>query len=155
MSVFFKKLPIFLLITIVWVDGFAQGTMPSFQDSFDFDGLQALDNKVLDKMRGGYQSPEGIKVDFGVGKAIVIDGVVQPQYTYNVDTINVGGNTINVGNLQDITAAVKTVIQNNLDNKTIQNFTVLDINVKNLGGFMQAMQSLDNIKASQNIQALR
>jgi hypothetical protein len=151
----FKKALLFALIACASGSVVAKSNMLPDSDSLEFDGLQAVDNKVLDKMRGGFVSPEGVKFDLGVGKAIYVDGQLQLQNSFATNNVHFNEQAISTSNLDSVTSDVKTIIQNNIDNKTIQSFTVLDVNVKNFGGFIESMRTIQDIRAGQNIQALR
>jgi hypothetical protein len=153
--IFFIKVLLFALMVGLPVAIFAQGDKSLLQHPQDFDNLRAVDDTLLDKMRGGFVSTEGIKFDVGVGKAIYVDGILQTQNSFALNNIHFNGQAISAGNLQNISSDVKTIIQNNIDNKTIQNFTVLDVNVKNFGGFMESMRNIQDITSGQNIRVLR
>ncbi len=155
-----KKTLLLLLISSISAPIFAQinsavADISSAEDAQTFEDLEAVDNQVLDKMRGGFVSPEGIKVDVGVGKAIFVDGMLQLQDSFTANNIHFNGKSVSAVELQNIDSNVQTIIQNNIDNKTIQSFTVVDVNVKNVGGFLEAMRGLQDIRASQNVQVLR
>lgn len=115
-----------------------------------FETLQAVDNEVLDEMRGGFVV-DGVKFDIGLQKMVYTDGILQAQNTFdNIGNINLNGNTLTARDVQNLTSSINTLVQNHLDNKTIQALTVVDVNVKNIaslqGGFVEAMRSLQNIQ---------
>ncbi|MEQ1558322.1 MAG: hypothetical protein ABL933_05205 [Methyloglobulus sp.] len=148
---------------------FAQssGMMPS--QSLEFEEKYAVDDSLLDKMRGGFITPDGIKIDIGVGRATFIDGVLQSQNNLDLgQNISVNGHTLSVADLQKIpmsdlsqlVGGLKTIIQNNLDNKHIANFTVLDVAVKNLptnffNHSIESMRNVDDIRSAQEMQLLK
>ncbi|MEQ1529658.1 MAG: hypothetical protein ABL925_10100 [Methylococcales bacterium] len=134
---------------------FAQMDLATAGETQVFETMQAVDNEVLDDMRGGFVSVDGIKFDIGVGKAIYIDGTLQLQNSFEASNIHFNGNAVSSSDLQNITSEVKTIIQNSLDNKTIQNYTVLDVNIKNLGGFVESIRGIQNINAVRDIQVLK
>lgn len=119
----------------------------------NFEKLQAVENTVLETMRGGFITPDGVKFDIGVQKANFIDGILQVQNSFRADDIAWTGKGANVSqsDLQNMASAFNTVIQNNLDQKTIQNLTVIDVNVKNIGnlqnGFVESMRNLQDLQA--------
>ena len=124
-------------------------------DAPSFEVLEAVDNGTLEEMRGGYDSPEGLHFDIGVGKAIYIGGILQLQNSMEANNISFNGAALSAGNLQNLSSEVQSIIQNNLDNRIIQNFTVMDVNVRNFGGFMEAMKNLQDIGSIQAVQVLR
>ncbi len=144
-----------LMVSCIFYSFSAQSGALTKPDSSEFEGIQALDNNELDKMRGGFVSPEGIKFDVGVGRAVYIDGALQLANSFAANNIHFNGNGISTSDLQNINSSVQTILQNNLDNKTIQSFTVVDIGIRNLSGFLQAMRSTQEIRAIQDIQVLR
>ncbi len=124
-------------------------------DSSEFEGTQALDNIELDKMRGGFVSPEGIKFDLGISTSVYVDKVHQIENSFTANNIHYTGNSISASNLQNINSYVQTIIQNNLDNKTIQISTNIDLIIKNFSSSLPALRSNQEIRAIQNIQVLR
>ena len=128
----------------------AQGKPLVGHGEADFETLQAVDNEVLDEMRGGFVV-DGIKFDIGLQKLVYTDGILQAQNTFdNIGNLNLNGNTLTARDVQNLTSTVNTLVQNHLDNKTIQALTVVDVNVKNIaslqGGFVEAMRGLQNIQ---------
>ncbi len=162
---------IFLCLFLVGSNSavFAQssGMLPS--QSLEFEEKYAVDDSLLDKMRGGFITPDGIKIDIGVGRATFIDGVLQQQNNLDLgQSVSVNGHTLSVADLQKIpmsdlshlVGGLKTIIQNNLDNKHIANFTVLDVAVKNLPAnffnhSIESMRNFDDIRSAQEMQSLK
>ncbi len=127
----------------------AQGNPLIDRDELSFEMLQAVDNKVLDKMRGGFVV-DGVKFDIGLQKVVYADGIMQSQNSYDgIGNISLNGTSISGREVQNL-SSINTFIQNNLDNRTIQALNVVDINVKNVGslqgGFVEAMRGLQNIQ---------
>jgi hypothetical protein len=120
-------------------------------DSAVFEG-QVVEDSVLEEMRGGFVSPEGIKVDIGVSRSISIDGVLQNPSSYVVSQFQVNGATFSY-------SSPNSLIQNKLDNKAIDALTTLNVNVANYQGHMQSfmhdLRSSQDLRASQEIQFLK
>ncbi|CAG7855879.1 hypothetical protein MCAMS1_00173 [biofilm metagenome] len=129
-------------------------------DEMEFEAVKLVDDSVLDEMRGGFTTLDGVTVNIGVGKAIFIDGVLQQQYSFNVDKVNLNGTMVPVNGMPNIGESVTTILQNNLDNKQIQNFTVIDVAVRNLppNFNQQALEStrdVQDMRAIQDMQILK
>lgn len=140
---------LFLLVAAFFGIALAQGKPLGNQDDPNFEVLQAVDNKVLDKMRGGFVV-DGVKFDIGMQKVVYADGILQAQNSYDgIGNISLNGTSISGREIQNLTS-LNTFIQNNLDNRTIQALNVVDVNVKNIGGlqngFIEAMRGLQNIQ---------
>lgn len=157
----FKKTFMFVLLVNVPCVSFAQAEMAAFNPRHDFETLPAVENTVLDKIRGGFIPPDGVKVDVGVSKVIWVDDALQPQRNINVENINLNGHKVSVNDMHDINAALKTIVQNNLDHKIIQNYTILDVVIKNLpvhsiqSSILESTRNIQDLKAIQDMQILR
>ena len=127
----------------------------SIQDDPGFENLTAVDNGTLEKMRGGYESPQGVHFDIGIGKAMYIGGILQVQSSTEANNLHFNGAAISAVNVQNLSSELKTTIQNNMDNRIIQNFNVIDVNVRNFGGFMETMKNLQDLGSVQAVQVLK
>jgi len=120
-------------------------------DSVLFDG-QVVEDSVLEEMRGGFVSPEGIKVDIGISRTISIDGVLQTPSSYVVSQFQINGATFSY-------SSPNILIQNKIDNRAIDAQTTLNVNVVNYQGhmedFMNDIRSSQNLRASQEAQFLK
>ena len=153
-NVFFRKFATFTLVVGLSTPAIAQVEMADAQASANFDTLEAVDNDTLDTMRGGFVTGNGVRVDIGVEKASYVDGVLQVQNSFKVADValleRTFGATISSGDLQNVSSSFDTLIQNNLDQKTIQNLTVIDVNVKNFSnlqnGFVESIRGLQDVQ---------
>jgi hypothetical protein len=126
-----------------------------------FELASSVDDGVLDSMRGGFVTTEGIKLDLGFQRSTVVDGVTEIQNAFHIQNIDVQGRdlarTISTGDMANITSAMHSVIQNNLDNKTIQINTQLDLTVKSLDivQLQNGLLNAESINGIRNVQVLR
>jgi len=104
----------------------------------------------LEQLRGGFTNREGIALNFGLDRIVKIDGVVEYQTQLELSLGPAGlalnmpreGALIQLGNNNQIPTnfiqslanpSMTTVIQNNLDNRHIENIKQLDLELSNLG----------------------
>lgn len=111
----------------------------------------AMDKARLDTMRGGFTTGEGLKLSFGIERAVYINGNLVTTTSLNVSDLGAAtagraasatvngslalvqsgtGNTFMPGTVSS--TAVGTVIQNTLDNQKIQHVTVLNATVNSM-----------------------
>ena len=111
----------------------------------------AMDKARLDTMRGGFTTGEGLKLSFGIERAVYINGNLVTTTSLNVSDLGTAtagraasatvngslalvqsgqGNTFLPGVVSS--TAVGTVIQNTLDNQKIQHVTVLNATVNSM-----------------------
>jgi hypothetical protein len=124
-----------LLLISIAASSFAAGDLSTPQKSVDFELETAVDNEVLGGMRGGFVIDDGVKVDIGINKAFYIDGVLQVEKSLqanDVSLLNKGLGALVSGDHQIGNSLLNSVIQNNLDGKTIRNELVYEVNVRNL-----------------------
>jgi hypothetical protein len=121
-----------------------------------------IGNEELDKMRGGFVTNNGMVIDFAFSANTLIDGQLINQVVLN--TVDIAANSGSLRNViqtghgnkafdsaMDINVLpnVLTVVQNNLDNLTIQQLNLLDLSVKNMGNFtIQSFASEMNFQNS-------
>lgn len=119
--------------------------MASMRDG-PFAGLTPVSQATLDGMRGGFQrDPAGPFLSFGIERNVFIDAKLVGSTMLNIsDVANHSSNTLNTFMLiqngpsnsfpHDVSALppFMTVIQNSLDNQTIQSHTVLNATVEAL-----------------------
>ena len=100
----------------------------------------ALSDQQLDQMRGGFETPSGLNISFGIERAVYINGNLVTTTTFNVGDLgkltgqqaeaagvliqNGAGNSFQPGAIP--ASALPTVIQNTLNNQTIQGITVIN-----------------------------
>ena len=111
----------------------------------------AMDKARLDTMRGGFTTGEGLKLSFGIERAVYINGNLVTSTSLNVSDLGTAtagraasatvngslalvqsgqGNTFLPGVVSS--TAVGTVIQNTLDNQKIQHVTVVNATVNSM-----------------------
>lgn len=102
---------------------------------------------VLDHMRGGFQSsPNGPVLAFGIERTVFLNGQLVSSTVLNIpDLMQLAGNSsrvftlVQTGSGNAVTPgtaalpALMTVLQNSLDNQTIQQQTVMNATVGALG----------------------
>ena len=96
----------------------------------------------METARGGFQFSNGVQVDIGIDKAAYVNGVEQFRTHIDVSEgvrakiLNEATSVLQVGAgnaLQGLEIpAGSTFIQNTLDNQFLDNFTVVDVRIKNL-----------------------
>ena len=124
-----------------------------------FPAWQAVSEVELDTIRGGFLFSNGVQVDIGIQKSALINGTEQFRTQFNatealqsrlLDEANSvlqagSGNTLNGLEL----TGGSVFIQNTLDNQFLENFTVVDVHIKNLDTRLQqpipAFPSLQDI----------
>lgn len=121
--------------------------------------LVALDDSQLDGMRAGFEMDGGLKVSLGIERAVLINGQLVTTTSLNIkDLQNLSGGqaaqleslasgTIGLvqngaGNTASVVGTpgtIGTVVQNTLNNQSINNVTVINATVNS----MQMLRSLD------------
>jgi hypothetical protein len=129
--------------------------IPITQEGIGFDAAMQVDDAVLETQRGGFVSPEGLLMNIRISRESFVNNVLQPQNSFTTGNIQINGHAISAGDLTAINHAVNTVIQNNLDNRAISIITTMAIDVKNIGALVESAKSLEDIRSSQDMQALR
>lgn len=149
----FKKNLLLGFVTILLCGSFTSGSLAkdNFSGSEDFFSEEnTLHDEDLDGMRGGFIASNGMVIDFAFSANTLVDGELINQVTLNnVDTaLNSGAlqNIVQIGNKNSGFSGtiapgdlpnVLTVIQNNLDNVTIQQVNLFDLNVQNFNNYVQ------------------
>ena len=117
-----------------------------------FSEEQSLSDNELDEMRGGFLASNGMVIDFIFSTNTLVDGQLVNQVVLNSadpsltnadslrNIIQIGegneafsGGTINANTLPNIL----TIVQNNLDDVTIQQINLLDLSVTNFDNYIQ------------------
>jgi hypothetical protein len=95
-----------------------------------------VDETTLAQMRGGFINSDGLEIQFSLENLVLINGemAVQnvlegnggsfPMLTLPTDWTGTDGTFVN-------TSGTQTLIQNSLDNQTIQNFRILNMEIAN------------------------
>ena len=128
----------------------------------------AVDPSRLDALRGGFVTPSGLVLSFGIERTVFVNGELVASTRIAIpdvaainaeqarelaklqDTLRV---QVGEGNVLEHTGTGGVVIQNTLDGQTIRAATTLDISVNTLGMFQElntnaALQSAINSAAS-------
>jgi hypothetical protein len=120
--------------------------------------LVAVDQEVLDEMRGGIDLGEDYTIAIGITRTTSVNGIEQfssamymNDLAYTVgsgvaqaapDPViiqNGDGNFIAMDTLSAMSPAITTIIQNTLDNQAIANETVLDVSLQNVATVTQGL----------------
>jgi hypothetical protein len=116
---------------------------------------KAVSNEQLDTLRGGFESPSGMTVSFGLVRTVSINGDVVNRTSFNLPDVskitteqaravstaiaetrlvqNGGGNVVSDSVRSQLSGG--TLIQNSLNDQTIQTLTVINAGVNSLGLF--------------------
>lgn len=90
-----------------------------------------VDDYTLDDMRGGFLVAGGLEISFSIERAVMIDGELVSRTMIEVPRAEAA-----VGSPADAVtiplSGFMTLIQNSLDFKTIENLTIIDLEVSNL-----------------------
>jgi hypothetical protein len=147
----------------------AQSMTPvmAFDGQDDFKRHRPVSEAVLDRMRGGFQSnPNGPIMSFGIERSVYLNGRLINSTVLNIpDVLQLTNNPSNAftliqngaGNAMTTNTsslpAFMTVIQNSLDNQTIQNQTVINATVAALS--LSRSLALGNAVSQANLFAIR
>lgn len=132
----------------------------------DFQGQQPVSEKVLDRMRGGFQSdPNGPMMSFGIQRTVYINGQLVNSTVLTIpNLLQLTNNSSNAFTLVQNGAGnamtshpsslppLMTVIQNSLDHQTIQNQTVMNATVAALS--LNRALALGNAVSQANLNAI-
>ena len=132
----------------------------------DFRGQQPVSEKVLDRMRGGFQiDPNGPMMSFGIQRSVYINGQLVTSTILTIPNLlqltNTPGNAFTLvqngaGNAMTTHPSslppLMTVIQNSLDHQTIQNQTVINATVAALS--LNRALALGNAVSQANLTAI-
>lgn len=116
---------------------------------------KAASDEYLDSLRGGFHAGRGLMVSFGLDRSVTINGELVSKMSFNLPDVaqitaeqakavrqtlagagivqNGARNVLDAGSPSELPA--KTVIQNSLNDQTIQSLTVLNTTVSSLGLF--------------------
>ena len=128
---------------------------PVLADPEALNELQAVNDRILDSMRGGYTSSAGLEITFGIETAVFIDGILQSITTFNSispvlnlpDSRVIGQNTglLSTMDAEAVNSRLVTTVQNSQDHKIINtitqiNATVSCIDLYRKSNFMSSLQ---------------
>lgn len=119
-----------------------------------FDDVSAIDNEDLDDMRGGFVASNGMVLDFAFSANTFVDGELINQVVLNTvdqsintsslkNVIQVGEGNIAFNGGADIDSMpeVLTIVQNNLDDLSIQQVNLFDLTVKGMDNYIKQAAS--------------
>ena len=127
---------------------------PVLADPEALNELQAVNDRILDSMRGGYTSSAGLEITFGIETAVFIDGILQSITTFNSispvlnlpDSRVIGQNTGLISTMAEaVNSRLVTTVQNSQDHKIINTITQINATVSCLdlyrkSNFMSSLQ---------------
>jgi hypothetical protein len=147
--------------------GAARRTQPTSPHNPIGDQVVALGADRLDDVRGGFTTPEGLKVSFGIERAVYLNGDLVTTTSLNVSELSkisggraqvstTGpeslalvqsglGNAFQPGTISQTAAG--TVIQNTLDNQKIQTITRIDA-VVNSSSIIRSMNLQSSMRSA-------
>lgn len=112
-----------------------------------------VDSDTLDTLRGGFELPSGLRVSFGIERAVYVNGVLSSVTTVNLAELGklagrgISPETLTSGSTLAViqngpnntfsaaamaTGALATVIQNSLDNQSIRAVTTINATVNSM-----------------------
>jgi len=113
----------------------------------NFPAWQAVGDEELETVRGGFLFSNGVQVDIGIQKAAFVNDVEQFRTQIDVSDgvqssiLNEANSVLQVGAGNTLNGLEmpggSTFIQNTLDNQFLDNFTVVDVRIKNLDALQQ------------------
>lgn len=122
-------------------------------DGDAFRELQVISDSELGAMRGGIDTSTGAMISFGIERAVFVDGILQAVTTLNLPQLNsmfnhplsdqmkmnlstfVRNGIGNVSSLNDLQSSIPNVVQNSLDQKTIDTYTIINATVPSISSF--------------------
>lgn len=112
-------------------------------------------DEELASMRGGFTSVDGLEISFGINQAVLIDGVLQVATTFSalatagmLPQQATGFSSVAL-TPEAIRSQMQTlIVQNSLDHKVIDNFTLINASVTSLG----LSRRLNQLDALQQLQ---
>lgn len=120
--------------------GISQFAVAETASSHSFSFTKPVSDSELDVLRGGFRTPKGLEISFGIRKLSFIDGELQNEFNYTADSLTEqhGGTAYSdslpntpSSLLRDVSSQI-SLIQNNLDNQLIQSISIMDIRITNL-----------------------
>lgn len=111
-------------------------------NSFHANEWTPLSNQALDDLRGGFDVGQALTVSFGIVRSVTINGDLVTQTSFNLpDITKINAEQVRIASLaiaetgvvQKSELPTSTVIQNTLNNQTIETLTVINTGVNSLG----------------------
>ncbi|NMG74009.1 hypothetical protein [Aromatoleum diolicum] len=163
-----------LIALLVVGAGTPRLALPVEQDALErerFEQITVVDDEVLDGLRGGFETPGGLMLSFGIERLVYINGELLSTTSLNVADLGrfVGGSAdagrmptlgSTVGLIQNgpnntfdasimASGAFATVIQNTLNDQTILSVTTINATVNSMD-MMQANRIGDSLRSTVN-----
>ncbi len=113
-------------------------------------GLTPVADEELDRLRGGFVTADGLKINIGYEQTTFINGVLQTEIAVNLSNLERTGGSLNipvnlvqngasnlVANdvLDRLGESAFTVIQNRLDEQVLKNLNIINITIENVSSF--------------------
>ncbi len=127
------------LCTALWAISLAQADEPQVQprQAFEASDWHMAEDSVLDSLRGGFEVSTvnaGLAISFGFLRSVTINGELVSQAAFNLPDLS----RISVEQAQQVSEALAglgstSVVQNSLNNQSIQTLTQIDAGVNSLG----------------------
>jgi hypothetical protein len=97
--------------------------------------VNAVDDAVLDQLRGGYSWGEGLRVSFGLVRTVAINGEQVHRSSFHVSDVTgmVQSGANNVVAALDNSPMTGFVVQNSLNNQQISTLTEVNTAVNSMG----------------------
>ncbi len=130
-----------------------------------YSNKKPIAKEELENLRGGFVTSNGMVIDFAFSANTLVDGQLINQVVLNTaalagnagslrSILQVGEGNVAFSNASDMNMLpnVLTVVQNNLDNLTLQQLNILDLSVKNMSNFAnQAITPEINFQSSMGL----
>lgn len=99
----------------------------------------ALTDPVLAELRGGFINSDGFQIHFSLENLVSIDGALQVHERITIPMMGGvpqfgAGQTVDSEGTVVLTQGLSTLIQNSMDDKTIQHLRMLNVEMRNLHG---------------------
>jgi len=102
---------------------------PVLADPEALNELQAVNDRILDSMRGGYTSSAGLEITFGIETAVFIDGILQSITTFNSISPVLNTGLLSTMDAEAVNSRLVTTVQNSQDHKIINTITQINATV--------------------------
>lgn len=113
---------------------FCSAIIAPYQAMADEENFQWLDDETLDSLRGGFVTSDGLQINFSIERAVIIDGGLVSRTVIDFPKSKITND--HQGDMATIfPSGFMTLIQNSMDFKTIQNYTLINAEVSNLRAF--------------------
>ena len=156
-----------MVVFLIFLGVQSMGSVMAYESIEDFTLRTPVSEGVLDSMRGGFQNhPNGPMISFGIERSVFLNDKLINSTVLNIPDLSRladkagdaftliqhgGGNSVphNVSSLPSLT----TIVQNSMDNQSIQSHTVINATVSALT-WARALD-LGNALSQASIEAIR